>query len=61
VKQTSRSTASVLHGSDAAAQGRADVSRVREKTRKRRLARLIVGLLLFDAYLWYRYLTDNPF
>jgi cell division protease FtsH len=61
VKQTSRSTASVLYGSDAVAQGRADVSKVREKTRKRRLARLIVVLLLIDAYLWYRYLTDNPF
>ena len=61
VKQTSRSTASVLHGSDAVAQGRADVSKVREKTRKRRVARLIVALLLFDFYLWYRYLTDNPF
>ena len=61
MKQTSRSTASVLHGSDAVAQGRADVNKVREKTRKRRVARLIVVLLLIDSYLWYRYLTDNPF
>ena len=61
MKQTSRSTASVLHGSDAVAQGRADVYKVREKTRKRRITRLIVVLLLFDLYLWYRYLTDNPF
>ena len=61
MKQTSRSTASVLHGSEAVAKGRADVSKVREKTRRRRLARLIVVLLLFDFYLWYRYLTHNPF
>ncbi|HEX5626529.1 MAG TPA: AAA family ATPase, partial [Actinomycetota bacterium] len=61
MKQASRSTASVLHGSDAVAQGRADVNKVREKTRKRRITRLIVVLLLFDLYLWYRYLTDNPF
>jgi len=44
VKQTSRSTASVLHGSDAVAQGRADVNKVREKTRRKRLTRLIVVL-----------------
>ena len=62
MKQTSRSTAAAaLHGADAAAQGRADVSRVRERTRKRRLTRLIVFLALFDGYLWYRFLTDNPF
>jgi cell division protease FtsH len=62
VKQTSRSTAAAaLHGADAAAQGRADVSKVRERTRKRRLTKLIVFLALFDGYLWYRFLTDNPF
>src|SRR5262245_22588889 len=62
VKQTSRSTAAAaLHGADAAAKGRADVSRVRERTRKRRLTRLIIFLALFDGYLWYRFLTDNPF
>ncbi len=62
MKQTSRSTAAAaLHGADAAAQGRADVSKVRERTRKRRLTKLIVFLALFDGYLWYRFLTDNPF
>ena len=61
MKQTSRSTVSVLHGSDAVTQGRADVNKVREKTRRRRLTRLIVVLALVDFYLWYRYLTDNPF
>jgi ATP-dependent Zn protease len=61
VKQSSRSTATVLLGSDAIAKGRADVFRVRERTRKRRLWRLVILLGLFDGYLWYRYLTDNPF
>jgi cell division protease FtsH len=62
VKQTSRSAAATaLHGADAVAQGRADVSKVRERTRKRRLTRLIVILALFDGYLWYRFITDNPF
>jgi cell division protease FtsH len=61
VKQTSRSTAATLHGGDALAQGRADVSRVRERTRRRRLRRLVLTLALLDVYLWYRFITDNPF
>jgi cell division protease FtsH len=61
VKQTSRSTAAAaLHGLDAAAKGRADVFKVRERTRKRRLFRLVLILGLVDGYLWYRYITDNP-
>jgi ATP-dependent Zn protease len=61
VKQTNRSTAAVLQGTDLASRGRADVFKVREKTRKRRLWRILIALTLFDAYLWYRYFTDNPF
>jgi cell division protease FtsH len=61
VKQASRSTATALHGSDAVSRGRADVSRVRERTRRRRLVRLLLVLALIDGYLWYRYLTHNPF
>ena len=61
MKQANRSTAAVLHDSDAVAKGRADVFKVREKTRKRRLWRLLIVLGLFDGYLWYRYLTNNPF
>ena len=60
MKQTNRSAAAVLHGSDVLAQGRADVFKVRERTRRRRLWRLIIIFGLFDAYLWYRYLTNNP-
>ncbi len=61
MKGTSRSTAAVLHGTDIQTAGRADVWKVREKTRKRRLWRLIFIFGLFDGYLWYRYLTNNPF
>ncbi len=61
MKQTEPSTAAVLHGSDLQNVGRADVWKVRERTRRRRLFRLLLVLGLFDGYLWYRYLTDNPF
>jgi cell division protease FtsH len=61
VRQSSRSTASVLLESDVASKGRADVFRVRERTRRRRIWRLVLILGLIDGYLWYRYLTDNPF
>jgi len=56
-----RSTATTLHGSDAVSRGRADVHRVRERTRRKRLLKLLVFLAIFDGYLWYRYLTHNPF
>ncbi len=61
MKQTDRSTAAVLHGSDLQKIGRADVWKVRERTRRRRLWRLLLTLGLFDGYLWYRYFTHNPF
>lgn len=61
MKSANRSTAAVLHGTDMQAVGRADVSKVRERTRRKRLFRLVLILGLFDGYLWYRYLTDNPF
>jgi len=61
VRQSSRSTASVLLETDVASKGRADVFQVRERTRKRRIWRLVLILGLIDFYLWYRYLTDNPF
>jgi ATP-dependent Zn protease len=61
VRQANRSTAAILHGSQLLSKGRADVFRVREKTRKRRLWRLLIFLAVFDGYLWYRYLSNNPF
>ncbi len=61
MNKTNRSTAALLQGSEVFKKGRADVSRVRERTRRRRLWRLVITLGLFDGYLWYRYLTHNPF
>jgi cell division protease FtsH len=61
VKEQNRSTAALLHGSDLVRKGRADVFRIRERTRRRRLWRLILFLGAIDGYLWYRYLTNNPF
>ncbi|HYG71036.1 MAG TPA: AAA family ATPase [Actinomycetota bacterium] len=61
MRQTNRSAAAILHGSQLLSKGRADVSRIRERTRRRRLRRLILTLAVFDGYLWYRYLTNNPF
>lgn len=61
MKQTERSATALAQGSDLQALGRADVFRVRERTRRRRLWRLILVLGLVDGYLWYRYLTNNPF
>lgn len=61
MKQTDRSAMAFAHGADLQALGRADVFKVRERTRRRRLWRLILTLGLVDGYLWYRYLTNNPF
>ncbi|HEX6231134.1 MAG TPA: AAA family ATPase, partial [Actinomycetota bacterium] len=61
MKRTNRSTAAVLQGSEVFAKGRADVFKVRERTRRRRLRRAILILGTVDGYLWYRYLTHNPF
>jgi ATP-dependent Zn protease len=60
VDKTNRSAAAILHGSEVLAKGRADVFRIRERTRRRRLWRLITILGVLDGYLWYRYLTNNP-
>src|SRR5687767_5455912 len=38
----------------------ADVSRVREEARRRRLRRLLITLSLLGAWMWFRYLTGNP-
>jgi ATP-dependent Zn protease len=61
VKKTSDSIATTLKGSDLLKAGRADVFKVRERTRRKRLWRAILIFGLIDGYLWYRYLTRNPF
>jgi len=40
--------------------GVADVTRVRERTRRRRLLRAIVVIGALDAFLWHRYSTGHP-
>jgi ATP-dependent Zn protease len=50
----------VLEGSEVLRAGKADVFRIRERTRRKRVRRLILVLGGLDVYLWYRYLTHNP-
>jgi cell division protease FtsH len=52
--------AAVLGDSKVLRSGMADVSRIRERTRRRRLFRAIVLLAAVDLYLWYRYASGNP-
>jgi cell division protease FtsH len=52
--------AAVLGQSKLMQAGRADVARVRERTRRRKLFRLALIIGLIDGYLWYRYFTGNP-
>jgi ATP-dependent Zn protease len=40
--------------------GRADVMRVREKTRRKRIIRFLTVFAVIDGYLWYRFITGNP-
>jgi cell division protease FtsH len=54
------SVASVLGGSRLVQAGKADVFRVRERTRRRRVWKVFAAFALVDGYLWYRYFTDNP-
>jgi cell division protease FtsH len=60
MSQTNR-VAAVLGGSKLMRAGLADVSRVRERTRRNRLLRALAVIALLDGYLWYRYATRNPF
>jgi cell division protease FtsH len=59
MSQTNR-VAALLGDSHLMRAGLADVSRVRERTRRRRILRAILVLGLLDGYLWYRYYTGNP-
>ncbi|MFN2544875.1 MAG: AAA family ATPase [Actinomycetota bacterium] len=57
---TNRTTA-LLEGSHILAAGQRDVSRIRERTRTKRILRLSIGLGLVVGYVAYRYITGNPF
>src|SRR5436190_18457548 len=45
---------------DALVKARADVEKVRERTRRKRVARLFIFLLVISSYLFYRRITNNP-
>jgi cell division protease FtsH len=55
-----RSVASLLGRSKLIKAGLADVSRMRERARRRRLFRLAMVLGAFDAFLWYRIAIGDP-
>jgi cell division protease FtsH len=54
------SVAAVLGRSKLIKAGLADVSRIRERTRRRRLLRLAIILGAIDAFLWYRLAIGDP-
>ena len=49
-----------LEGSEVLRAGRADVFRIRDRTKRRRVVRLLVAFCAIDGFLWYRYATGNP-
>ncbi|HEX2030336.1 MAG TPA: AAA family ATPase [Actinomycetota bacterium] len=58
--EPSNPVAAVLGQSKLIKAGTADVNRVRERTRRRRLIRLALVLGGLDAYLWYRVAIGDP-
>ncbi len=52
--------AAIVDGSSLLRKGRADVFRMRERTRRKRLIRAYATLGLLDLYLWYRYVDHRP-
>jgi cell division protease FtsH len=52
--------AAVLENSQLMRAGLADVSRIRGRTRRRRIVRAIVMLGAVDLFLWYRYSNNRP-
>src|SRR5215211_3049326 len=59
-KSHSAAALALLEGSTTLRQGRADVFRQRERTKRRRILRAIVLVSALDAYLWWRYSTGRP-
>jgi cell division protease FtsH len=52
-------SAAILEGSHLMREGRADVFRHRERTKRKRLLRAIIFMFAFDGFLWYL-LSRNP-
>ena len=61
VEEHEASTSTLLQGSQLTQKGRADVFRQRERTKRKKILRAIVFVVLIDAYLFHRVITDNPF
>ncbi|HEX5936175.1 MAG TPA: AAA family ATPase [Actinomycetota bacterium] len=59
-KHHTASAAALISGSSTLRQGRADVFKQRERTKRKRLLRAIVVISAIDAYLWWRYSTGRP-
>jgi ATP-dependent Zn protease len=68
LKDTNRSTAehvsttstALLKGSAVFREGIADVARIRERSRRRKILRLLVVFGVLDAWLWVRYFSNAP-
>ena len=60
-KPTTSTASTLLEGSMLTKKGRADVFRQRDRTKKKKILRAIVVVLLLDAYLFHRYATNHPF
>src|SRR2546428_2426573 len=60
VKRNESTSSALIQGSAVMRAGRADVSRIRERTRLTRLFRLGLVLAAVDLYLWHRFFTKIP-
>jgi ATP-dependent Zn protease len=61
LEKPTASASALLEGSQLTKKGRADVFRQRDKTKKKKILRAIVVVLILDAYLFHRYTTGHPF
>ena len=61
MEKPTASASTLLEGSMLTKKGRADVFRQRDRTKKKKILRAIVVMLLLDAYLFHRYATGHPF
>jgi cell division protease FtsH len=61
VEKPNASASTLLEGSMLTKKGRADVFRQRDRTKKKKILRAIVVMLVLDAYLFHRYSTGHPF
>ena len=59
-RSASTTSTALLQGSAVFQEGRADVARIRERSRRRRIRRLFLVIAAFDALLIYRYVSHSP-